>query len=241
LFYFHKMNLQGLTISPLGDAAIILNFENTIDETLNSTVLYLYHKLKVQQLPFVKDIVPAYSSLVIFYDLLILENTKTVNKSYVEIVLDHVKKILAEDIEISPFATRKVKIPVCYSEKYAWDLDEISKEKTLTPEEIIHLHTAKRYRVYMIGFLPGFAYMGEADKRIAMPRKQQPRTKVAAGSVGIAGMQTGIYPFDSPGGWQIIGRTPVKLFDKENDDPVLLQPGDEIEFYSITEDEFANY
>ncbi len=93
----------------------------------------------------------------------------------------------------------------------------------------------------MIGFLPGFAYMGEVDEQIAMPRKQQPRTNVAAGSVGIAGMQTGIYPLDSPGGWQIIGKTPVKLFDKERDDPVLLQPGDEIEFYSITKDEFSNY
>jgi inhibitor of KinA len=93
----------------------------------------------------------------------------------------------------------------------------------------------------MIGFLPGFAYMGEVDEQIAMPRKLQPRTTIAAGSVGIAGTQTGIYPLDSPGGWQIIGKTPVKLFDKERDHPVLLQPGDEIEFYSITEDEFKNY
>lgn len=93
----------------------------------------------------------------------------------------------------------------------------------------------------MIGFLPGFAYMGEVDTRIVMPRKQQPRSIVEAGSVGIAGKQTGIYPLNSPGGWQIIGKTPVKLFDKEKDDPVLLQPGDEIKFYSITEDEFANY
>jgi inhibitor of KinA len=159
----------------------------------------------------------------------------------VEIVLDHVKKILPQDIKISPLTSRKIKIPVCYSGKYALDIHDIAKEKKLTAPEIINLHTAKRYRVYMIGFLPGFAYMGEIDKRIAMPRKTQPRTKVEAGSVGIAGMQTGIYPFDSPGGWQIIGKTPVKLFDKEKSDPVLLQPGDEIEFYSITEDELANY
>ena len=93
----------------------------------------------------------------------------------------------------------------------------------------------------MTGFLPGFAYMGEVDEKIAMPRKQQPRTNVPAGSVGIAGVQTGIYPLDSPGGWQIIGKTPIKLFDKQNHEPVLLQPGDEIEFCSITEDEFTNY
>ena len=93
----------------------------------------------------------------------------------------------------------------------------------------------------MIGFLPGFAYMGEVDEQIAVPRKAEPRIKVKAGSVGIAGIQTGIYPLDSPGGWQIIGKTPLTLFNKEKDDPVLLHPGDEIEFFSITEDEFTNY
>ena len=108
-------------------------------------------------------------------------------------------------------------------------------------DEIVRLHTERIYKVYMIGFLPGFAYMGEVDERIAMPRKQQPRTNVEAGSVGIAGIQTGIYPLTSPGGWQIIGKTPMKLFDKEKEDAVLLQPGDEINFYSITENEFANY
>jgi inhibitor of KinA len=130
---------------------------------------------------------------------------------------------------------------VCYGEKYAWDINEIAKEKSIPVDEIIRLHTAKKYRVYMIGFLPGFAYMGEVDEKIAIPRKAQPRTSVEGGSVGIAGMQTGIYPIDSPGGWQIIGKTPLKLFDKERDDPVLLKPGDEIEFYSITENEFSIY
>src|ERR1035437_7352362 len=206
---------HGLTISPLGDAAIILNFENKIDKTLNREVLYIFHKLKILALPFVKDIVPAYSSLVIFYDLLIMKNKNPVNKSSLEIFTEQIKKLMEEDMEISSLRSRKIKIPVCY--------------------------TAKKYRVYMIGFLPGFAYMGEVDEQIAIPRKAQPRTKVEAGSVGIAGMQTGIYPLNSPGGWQIIGKTPVKLFNKEKDDPVLLQPGDEIEFYSITKDEFTNY
>src|SRR5688572_7116020 len=131
------MNLPGLTISPLGDTAIILNFENTIDETLNSTVLYLFHKLKMQQLPFVKDIVPAYSSLVIFYDLLILQNQKPVNKSCVDIVLDHLKKMLTQDIKISSFPPRKIKIPVCYAEKYALDMKVISEDRELSRDEII--------------------------------------------------------------------------------------------------------
>ena len=149
--------------------------------------------------------------------------------------------MLTEDIEIFSLPSRKIKIPVCFAEKYALDIDHISKEKKLPVSEIIRLHTAKKYRIYMIGFLPGFPYMGEVDGRIAMPRKAQPQTKVEAGSVGIAGMQTGIYPLDSPGGWQIIGKTPLQLFNKEKDDPVLLRPGDEIEFYPITEDEFTNY
>lgn len=230
-----------LTISPLGDIAIILNFENKIDEALNRKVLNLFHKLQKLALPFVKDIVPAYSSLTIFYDLPNIKTSNPHNKTSLQIFMEQVKSIMAEDVDTSLLPTRKIKIPVCYSEKYALDIKDISKEKKLPVTEITRLHTAKRYRVYMIGFLPGFAYMGEVDEQIAMPRKVHPRTRVEAGSVGIAGMQTGIYPLDSPGGWQIIGRTPVKLFDKEKNDPVLLQPGDEIEFYSITEDEFTNY
>lgn len=234
------MNLQGLTISQLGDTALIITFENKIDETLNSKVLHLFKKLKKNALPFVKDIVPGYSSLVIFYDLLIMKSKNPINKTCIEIITDQLKKIMEEGIEITSLS-RKIKIPVCYAEKYAWDINEISKEKSIPIDEIIRLHTEKKYRVYMIGFLPGFAYMGTVDEQIAVPRKMQPRNKVEAGAVGIAGFQTGIYPLDSPGGWQIIGKTPLKLFAKENDDPVLLQPGDEIEFYSITEDEFANY
>ena len=235
------MNSHELTISPLGDTAIILNFGNIIDETLNRKVLHLFQKLKTLALPFVKDIVPAYSSLVIFYDLLNMKNKNPVNKTCLEIFTGQIKKLMEDDIEIYSLSSRKIKIPVCYAEKYALDINDISKEKNLPVDEIIRLHTGKKYRVYMIGFLPGFAYMGEVDEQIAVPRKAQPRTKVGAGSVGIAGMQTGIYPLDSPGGWQIIGKTPLKLFNKEKDDPVLLHPGDEIEFYSITEDEFTDY
>lgn len=239
--YIHKMKTNALTISPLGDSAIIINFGNTIDETLNRRVLYLFHKFKKMEWPFVKDIVPAYSSLVIYYDLLIMVNTKSVNKTGVDLFTDQVKKILDEDIKISQLLPRKIKIPVCYEDKYGWDINHIALHKNLPVEEIIRLHTARKYRVYMTGFLPGFPYMGEVDEKIQMPRKNEPRAVVDAGSVAIAGRQTGIYSLDSPGGWQVIGKTPLKIFDKENADPVLLQPGDEIQFYSITEDEFTNY
>ncbi|MEO7291568.1 MAG: 5-oxoprolinase subunit PxpB, partial [Ginsengibacter sp.] len=228
------MNFNEVFISQLGDTAIIINFENKIDETINSKVLHLFYQLKERSFPFVKDIVPAYSSLVIFYDLLLLDNKNTLNRFSLKNFMNQIKKLMEENIKISHLPSRKIKIPVCYSAKYALDLPEISQQKNLSLDEIIKLHTAKKYRIYMIGFLPGFAYMGEVDERIAISRKAQPRKIVEAGSVGIAGKQTGIYPLDSPGGWQIIGKTPIKIFDKEKDDPVLLQAGDEIEFYSIT-------
>ena len=170
-----------------------------------------------------------------------MNNKNTLNKFSLKSFTDQIENLIEEDIEISSLPSRNIKIPVCYSAKYALDLQEISKQKNLATDEIVRLHTTKKYRVYMIGFLPGFAYMGEVDEAIAFPRKAQPRKIVEAGSVGIAGSQTGIYPLDSPGGWQIIGKTPIQIFNKEKADPVLLQPGDEIEFYSITEDEFTNY
>ena len=229
------------TITPLGDSALIINYENIIDQDINKQVLQLFQKLKIQTLTGIKDIVPAYSSLTIHYDVAAVKQRTAHSETAFDIFHKQIKNILAENSESSIMASRTIKIPICYSEKYALDIHEISKEKKLPVNEIIRLHTGKKYRVYMIGFLPGFAYMGEIDEQIAMPRKQQPRINVEAGSVGIAGMQTGVYPLNSPGGWQIIGRTPIQLFNKENTDPVLLQPGDEIEFYSITEDEFANY
>ncbi|HUS01901.1 MAG TPA: 5-oxoprolinase subunit PxpB [Chitinophagaceae bacterium] len=229
------------TITPLGDAALIINFDNIIDEDINKKVLQLFQQLSIQKLNGVKDIVPAYSSLTIHYDAAAIKLNIINYRPAFEILQEDIKKTLTVYPETEIPYSQKIKIPVCYSEKYALDINDISKEKNLSIDEIIRLHTAKKYRVYMTGFLPGFAYMGIVDEKIIMPRKPQPRTNVAAGSVGIAGIQTGIYPLDSPGGWQIIGKTPVKLFDKEKDDPVLLQPGDEIEFYSITEDEFANY
>ena len=136
---------------------------------------------------------------------------------------------------------RLVRIPVCYEKNYAPDMEEVAAVKNLSPAEVARIHASSEYRVYMLGFVPGFAYMAEVDERIAMPRKDEPRLQVPAGSVGITGRQTGVYPFATPGGWQLIGRTPLQLFNKEEDQPVLLKAGDRIQFYSITADEFENY
>jgi inhibitor of KinA len=227
-------------IHSLGDSAAVVDFGNSIDKTINNYVLVLFHHFKNKKHPAILDIVPAYSSLSFFYD--VVELRKTANN---QTAFDAIKQYIKEELENIPengvTEKRSIKIPVCYSETFAPDIAFIASEKDISVEEIIRLHASTKYTVYMIGFLPGFPYMGTVDERIAFPRKTEPRTVVPAGSVGIAGKQTGIYPLQSPGGWQIIGRTPIKLFDKTKENPVYLEPGDEVEFYSITEDEFENY
>lgn len=227
--------------SPVGDNGILIDFGNSINPITNNKVFDLFHKLKKNSYSFIDDIVPAYSSIAVFYNIKDVKNKYHHAINSFESVKKLVESILKEEVELSQTPTIKIKIPVCYADKFALDIHEISNTKNLPVDEIIRLHTSKSYKVYMIGFLPGFPYMGEVDERIAMPRKSVPRISIPKGSVGIAGVQTGIYPLDSPGGWQIIGKTPYQLFDKEKEEPVLLHPGDEIEFYSISENEFTNY
>jgi inhibitor of KinA len=226
------------TIFPLGDSALTVDFGNRIDEALNKRVLYLFGKMQKLS-PHIIDVVAAYSSLTFYYDVSALRST---GQPAFEAVKKMIEPFLREGQDTTDsFQSRSIRIPVCYAKAFALDIDELAEQKSLSVTDVVHLHTAKTYRVYMIGFLPGFAYMGSVDERIATPRKTQPRTAVPAGSIGIAGEQTGIYPLASPGGWNIVGRTPVKLFAAEKQEPVLLQTGDEITFYSITEDEFENY
>lgn len=227
---------EDFTISPLGDSALVVSFGDVIDDGINQKVLQVFQQLK-QASPFIIDVVPAYSSLAIYYDIISLqEKGKSAFEKMQEIIAPFLENKSSDALNTG----REVSIPVCYSKTYAPDLEELAAQKGLSAEEVIQIHTAKTYRVYMIGFLPGFPYMGKVDERIATPRKSSPRTAVPAGSVGIAGEQTGIYPLASPGGWNIIGRTPLPLFDKDNTEPVMLQPGDKVRFYSITEDEFKN-
>jgi inhibitor of KinA len=228
------------SIFPLGDMGLIIDFGNKIDEGINKKVLQLFHQLKKHSHSCIIDLVPAYSSLAVYYDVCAVYQKRKEDKTAFETMADLVEEWMNEEEQILPQQNRLIEVPVCYSEKFATDIQYISQQKDICVEEIVQLHASKTYRVYMIGFLPGFAYMGPVDDRIAIPRKPQPQN-VAAGAVGIAGNQTGIYPLDSPGGWQIIGRTPMKLFNKNKNQPVAFEPGDEIKFYSITEDEFANY
>ena len=236
------MKLSSLpVIKGLGDSALTAFFGDSIDPEINKRVLSFFKYLKKLNAPFVYDLIPAYSSLTICYDPChVNEGIEPEIGAFRFMQLWTMAMLeAAPDPENTPH--REMKIPVCYSSFYGKDLKEMSEKHSLTIEEIVALHTTSVYRVFMIGFLPGFPYMGTVNERIRFPRKSTPRSVVDAGSIGIAGLQTGIYPINSPGGWQIIGRTPVKLFNKMNTEPVLFEPGDEVSFYSITEDEFANY
>ncbi|MEO5998737.1 MAG: 5-oxoprolinase subunit PxpB [Chitinophagaceae bacterium] len=225
-------------IFPIGDSASTIDFGNYILESLNKKVMAMQRWL--QQNPFqgLEDIVIAYSSLSVIYDATTI---KTFYKPE-STVFDFVKQKLTEAYEKSSIVERDTiikRIPVCYDSSVALDINFVSQEKQLPVEEVIKLHTSVIYRVYMIGFQPGFPYMASIDERITIPRKEKMRAFVPSGSVGLAGSQTGIYPVDSPGGWQIIGRTPIKLFNKYKANALIIKPGDKVQFYEINLKEFA--
>lgn len=227
-------------IFSLGDSAITIDFGNAISEAINNEVIARFNELRQEPLPGMIEAIPAYSSLTIYYDVIKVRKSTSEGKTAFEAMKLEVEKRLMQPIVRNGISEKLIKIPVCYEEKYALDMRQLTVNKNISTEEVIQIHTSKDYRVYMLGFLPGFAYLGEVDERIAIPRKPQPVT-VLPGSVGIAGRQTGIYPFASPGGWCIIGRTPLKLFDADKEEPTLIKAGDSVQFYSITEDEFKSY
>lgn len=224
-------------IFPLGDTAITIDFGNCINEAINNEVIARFNQFQQQPLPGMVEAVPAYSSLSIYYDMIALRKKVVPGQTIFDWMKTQVEEKLQQPVEYNNAKERRIKIPVCYEEEFALDIKQLSAGKNISVEEIINIHTSKSYKVYMLGFLPGFAYMGEVDEKIAMPRKPQP-VNIAAGSVGIAGKQTGIYPLASPGGWQIIGRTPVKLFDSTKEKSTLLIAGDMAQFFSITKNEF---
>lgn len=232
-------DLPPYKIFALGDSALTIDFGNIIDNKLNDTVISFFKKLQEQPIEGITEAVPAYSSLTIYYNVVDLRKNIPEEQTVFDRMKNELLNFLIEETENYQQKKRSIKIPVCYEPEFAIDIETASSYLKLSTEEIIRIHTSKIYRVYMLGFLPGFAYMGEVDEKIVIPRKLQP-IPVIEGSVGIAGKQTGAYSLNSPGGWQIIGRTPEKLFDKEKADPVLLRSGDSVQFYSITKDEFEN-
>jgi len=227
-------------IFPLGDSAITVDFGNIIDDEINLNILTRYQQLKNDPVKGVIEIIPAYSSITLHYDMLAVAKNIPKGKQAYSWICEEIEKRLQQPVASQQNNGTLVKIPVCYDTFFATDLESLAESKGMSSEDVVQLHLLKQYRVYMLGFLPGFAYLGQVDDKLATPRKPQP-VEVAAGSIGIAGHQTGIYPMVSPGGWHIIGRTPVHLFDSDKENPALLKPGDSVQFFSITLHEFENY
>jgi len=227
-------------IFPIGENALTVDFGSEISAELNDRVLSLAEFIGKNSFTGFVELVPAYSSLTVFYDLVQVRKTYrqfpnvfSAVKNFVETALENLPKISKREPDL-------IKIPVCYEMEFAPDLEFVARCAKLTTAEVIKIHTSTIYRVFMIGFLPAFAYMGEVDTRITAPRRANPRTKIEPGSVGIAGRQTGIYPLASPGGWQIIGKTPLQMFRPERKKISFLKMGDMVNFFEIGSDEFKN-
>lgn len=221
-----------------GDHAFTIDYGQQIDVNINCFVIRLFQELKKNRKAYVRDIIPAYSSVTVVYDVLYFsKNSIEAASTILNYFIDGIQ--LAER-PATVSAVDIVRIPVCYHPSLAPDMEAVCKQHGLNIETLITLHTQRTYRVFMNGFLPGFAYMGTVDDSIATARHASPRKQVPAGSVGIAGHQTGVYPFESPGGWQLIGRTPVSLFNPHTENPCLLNPGDEVQFYSIPIEDYPS-
>jgi inhibitor of KinA len=218
------------SIEPLGDRAVLVRFG--IEPTRNcfNRIHAFAEHLQRLAIPGVIESVPAYTTLAIYFDPLIIREP-ALRERLLEIKLP-------EDASLEISVGRDVVVPVCYDEEFGEDLAYVAQVHRLTIQEVVAIHTSASYFVHMIGFLPGFPYLGGLSDRIATPRKESPRIRVAAGSVGIAGNQTGVYPIDSPGGWQIIGRSPWEFFDPRSDRPCRIQAGDSVRFIAISREEF---
>lgn len=233
-------NLFDAKITPLGDSAVLIQLGTEINERTHRLIGALTKHIENHPFPGFIECVPAFTSLTVFYHpLKVHEQMKgSVCNSPYEKVKAFMKKSLKEMTAEEETAKRTVEIPVCYGGSFGPDLEEVARINGLTPEEVIEIHTSGEYLVYMIGFAPGFPYLGGMSEKIAAPRRSSPRTSIPAGSVGIAGKQTGVYPLSTPGGWQLIGNTPLDLFRPYQQPPSLLKAGDIVTFVRVTEEEY---
>lgn len=230
--------MKNLKFYSLSECAITIEWDHKMSILVYEQITSF--NLLLNEHPFTgfTETVPAYNSITVFFqpELMI-----TFDKSPTVFVKRHIEKLIAEKSILPAFKNNHVSIPVCYDEEFGPDLPFISETKGISVQQVIATHQKKDYHVYMMGFLPGFSYMGEVDDKIAVSRKASPRAVIEKGSVGITGNQTGIYPLSSPGGWQIIGRTPCCLFDINKEDPFFFKTGDTVHFESITKEEFYKY
>lgn len=212
-----------MTIKPYGDQAVLVEFEAAIDPLIHAQVSELYQALSQASTKGIKALIPAYHSLTICYDpsLVSMEKLNAFIASF------------SDNKPVAPSSAKTLHIPVCYDASFALDMDFVLEQMQLSKAALIELHTKDIYQVYMLGFLPGFAYLGKVSAQLFCPRKEHPRLKIPAGSVGLAGYQTGIYPAESPGGWQIIGRCPIAVFNFDLEEPFLFEVGNQVKFEAI--------
>ena len=218
------------TISPVGDCAISIDFGQVIDPKINPQIRQVIEQIKVLQLDGIIELVPTYCALLVQYDAMVYSYSdicRILEPTLQESVTDSANELVTI-----------VEIPTVYGGEFGPDLGFVASYNHISEAEVVSIHSGTDYLVYMLGFIPGFTYLGGMDPRIATPRLSSPRTLIPAGSVGIAGEQTGTYPSDSPGGWQIIGRTPVTMYDMSKKQAALLQAGDYVRYVSINENEF---
>lgn len=225
-----------LLMCPVGDAAVELQFGNKISKKILNRIRAVAHVLEQQPFPGLLEFVPAYTTLTVYYDPWVLSQHGKLD-AYEELMLK-LEALLEQVQEQRSERARVVELPVVYGGDYGPDLALVAEHTGLSINEVIRLHSSVDYLVHMIGFAPGFPYLGGMDARLETPRKATPRTSIPAGSVGIAGAQTGVYPISTPGGWQLIGQTPLQLFNPNRDQPSLLQAGDIVRFVPIPESEF---
>ena len=212
-----------------GDCAVCVEFGNEISPEINEKIRAFKIAVEKEGIEGIVETVPTYRSLLVVYKPEVIR-FKELTKKF-DAIMDSMS-----GIQIPPPTV--IEIPVLYGGEMGPDLENVASHNGKTPEEVIKIHTSEEYLIYMLGFIAGFPYLGGMSKEIATPRFKSPRVKIEGGSVGIAGEQTGIYPVASPGGWQLIGRTPLKLYDADREKPVLLEAGQYIKFRSVTEDEY---
>lgn len=218
-----------IQISAYGDQALLIRFDNRIHPQINDQVLSYETAIWELDLAGLVNTIPSYNSLTVIYDPLLISLEKLTNA---------IEKLSSQNDSQKGRIPALCKIPVCYEDEFAPDIEEVLEYSGLTREKLIGLHSQVRYRVYMLGFVPGFLYLGGLDKRLNCPRKDVPRLEVEAGSVAIGGNQTGIYPLNVPGGWQIIGRSPIKMFDINSPNPFPAKSGDHVQFFPISTQDF---
>ncbi|SFQ37187.1 5-oxoprolinase subunit PxpB [Hymenobacter arizonensis] len=229
---------DNIRLYPLGDAAIVLEFDGRISPATHRAIQAVSTYLGQHPFPGLREYVPAFTTLTVYYDPWVLSEN---GQQPYERVSEILRRLLpAAQASEATVAAKKVEIPVCYGGAFGPDLAFVAQHTGLSIDEVVAQHSAPDYLVHMIGFAPGFPYLGGMDAQLATPRKAQPRPLVSAGSVGIAGLQTGIYSLPTPGGWQLIGRTPLRIFNPEWKAPSLLQAGQHLRFVPISEAEYQS-